>query len=390
MPSSWQWAFPLKAGCTFRTKASPTPTCYQICAQSPPETCPWFRGRWPRWWSQPPQLCPQTPGTSRPAQSYLALMAAPGSPAHAVLVSSAVPCMHATCAAREGCAWCVAGAVQERTRKFDPKLVSVAMADAGPRTASGKISPTMSQLMGPNDTCAQGRVLHDPLCARQPRLRVLRLSPHESTSDHMARGCWSICLHIWSSMHLEEGAIKRNSRFRSSIHLNRRRRAHTIFHRTTTQGRQHGGPSRAQQGCACLVGANIQQQGRNAGPVLRAAAQERLRAAQGQKRDDDAAHPAQQQRPPPHAVHPSAPPRLPLPIQAGEPQCIHARLVPIHSAARSRWGLSTELPRFIVSPNSNSIQLPLVAPSCEVHCAGNLSVNPLAHAEQCQQVHARQ
>lgn len=36
------------------------------------------------------------------------------------------------------------------------------MADAGPRTASGKISPTMSQLMGPNDTCAQAECYMTP------------------------------------------------------------------------------------------------------------------------------------------------------------------------------------------------------------------------------------
>jgi len=38
-------------------------------------------------------------------------------------------------------------------------LVTVASADAGPRTASGKISPTISQVIGPKLICA-------PACAR--------------------------------------------------------------------------------------------------------------------------------------------------------------------------------------------------------------------------------
>ncbi len=39
------------------------------------------------------------------------------------------------------------------TTKLEPKLVMVAMAEAGPLTANGKISPTMSQLIGPKLTC---------------------------------------------------------------------------------------------------------------------------------------------------------------------------------------------------------------------------------------------
>lgn len=40
-----------------------------------------------------------------------------------------------------------------RTTKLVPKFVSVARAMAGPRTASGKTSPTMIQEMGPKLTC---------------------------------------------------------------------------------------------------------------------------------------------------------------------------------------------------------------------------------------------
>jgi len=50
------------------------------------------------------------------------------------------------------------------------KLVKVASASAWPRTVSGNSSPTMSQEMGPNDTCSQppratNRVRQD--CAAQ-------------------------------------------------------------------------------------------------------------------------------------------------------------------------------------------------------------------------------
>ena len=46
-----------------------------------------------------------------------------------------------------------------RTPKLDAKLVSVASADACPRTASGNTSPTISQLMGPKLICSTVRVL---------------------------------------------------------------------------------------------------------------------------------------------------------------------------------------------------------------------------------------
>lgn len=42
-----------------------------------------------------------------------------------------------------------------RTPKLDAKLVTVASADACPRTASGNTSPTINQLIGPKLICAQ-------------------------------------------------------------------------------------------------------------------------------------------------------------------------------------------------------------------------------------------
>ena len=47
---------------------------------------------------------------------------------------------------------------EEVTRKLDPKFVSVARAVAGPLTAKGKTSPTISQLMGPKLTCERRQI----------------------------------------------------------------------------------------------------------------------------------------------------------------------------------------------------------------------------------------
>ena len=44
------------------------------------------------------------------------------------------------------------------TRKLLPKFVRVARAVAGPLTAKGKTSPTISQLMGPKLTCERRQI----------------------------------------------------------------------------------------------------------------------------------------------------------------------------------------------------------------------------------------